>query len=138
MRQFIAFLFVGSFAALLNIATRIAVNQLISYESSIAVAFIVGLISAYLLNRIIVFGSSGRTIGSEFSYFVIVNLAALAQIYLISISLAWYVLPAVGVHRHAETIAHVVGVVTPVFSSYLLHKYLTFRKRVVVETSNGG
>lgn len=131
MGKFIAFLFVGGFAALLNIGTRIAVNEFISYEGAIAIGFMIGLISAYLLNRILVFGSSGRAIQLEFSYFAIVNLAALGQIYLISLSLAWYVLPALNFHQHVETIAHVIGVVTPVFSSYFLHKYFTFRRKVI-------
>ena len=37
------------------------------------------------------------------------------------------VLPSLGVQRFVHEIAHAVGVVVPVFSSYLGHKHLSFK-----------
>jgi len=37
------------------------------------------------------------------------------------------VLPALGIHSYAEEIAHALGILAPVITSYLGHKHLTFR-----------
>jgi putative flippase GtrA len=61
--------------------------------------------------------------------FSAVNAIAVLQTWLISMGLALYVLPYWGVIRFAEEIAHAVGVVVPVFTSYLGHKHFSFRER---------
>lgn len=52
---------------------------------------------------------------------------AVLQTLAVSMGLALYVLPALGVTRHVAEIAHAVGVIVPVFTSYLGHKHLSFR-----------
>jgi DNA-binding transcriptional MocR family regulator len=52
---------------------------------------------------------------------------AVAQTLAISLALAWWLLPALGVERHVEAIAHAVGVAVPVVTSYLGHRRFTFR-----------
>jgi hypothetical protein len=42
-------------------------------------------------------------------------------------ALAYYVLPALHVEQFREAIAHAVGVMIPVFTSYLGHKHFSFR-----------
>jgi putative flippase GtrA len=42
--------------------------------------------------------------------------------------LAVIMFPAVGFTWHAETVAHVTGVVSPAVTSYLLHSSYTFGK----------
>lgn len=70
---------------------------------------------------------------TEISWFVLVNLLALAQTWGLSVYLV-RVLPAVlpvkgaaGLEL-AEAIAHGAGILLPVFTSYIGHKYLTFRE----------
>jgi putative flippase GtrA len=60
-------------------------------------------------------------------YFILVNLVAVAQTWAISMLLLHWVLPWLGVNAYAREIAHAVGVVVPVFTSYLGHKHLSFR-----------
>jgi putative flippase GtrA len=43
--------------------------------------------------------------------------------------LAYYLLPWLGVTRHVFEIAHAVGVVVPVFASYLGHRRWSFDNR---------
>jgi hypothetical protein len=76
-----------------------------------------------------VFMPSGRAIHDEYLRFGIVNLVALAQVWIISVGLARFVFPAVQFTFHADTVAHVVGVVAPVFTSYLGHKYFSFQPK---------
>jgi putative flippase GtrA len=82
--------------------------------------------TAYLLNRHFVFAASGRGVASEYTRFALVNLAAVAQVWIVSVGLARLVFPAIGFTWHAETVAHVIGVAIPVFTSYLGHKHFSF------------
>ena len=82
--------------------------------------------TAYLLNKGFVFASSGRGVASEYTRFALVNLAAVAQVWIVSVGLARLVFPAISFTWHAETVAHVIGVTIPVFTSYLGHKHFSF------------
>jgi putative flippase GtrA len=84
------------------------------------------MITAYLLNKYFVFEASGRAVASESLRFAFVNLAAVAQVWVVSVGLARYLFPAIGFTWRADTVAHVIGVVVPVFTSYLGHKHFSF------------
>jgi len=125
-KRFALFLVAGGTAALVNILSRIAFNWLMPYEVAIVVAYLCGMTTAYLLNKRFVFASSGRGVASEYTRFALVNLAAVAQVWVVSVGLARLVFPAIGFAWHAETIAHVIGVTIPVFTSYMGHKHFSF------------
>jgi putative flippase GtrA len=124
--RFARFLLVGGFAAAVNVLARIAFNAVVSYEIAIVLAFMVALTVAFVLNRAFVFGSTGAAV-PQYARFGVVNVAALAQVWIVSVGLARWVFPAVDMHWHPETVAHVIGVLVPVFTSYVAHKYYTFR-----------
>ncbi len=125
-RRFILFLGAGGAAAVVNILSRIALNLVIRYEIAIVVAYLIGMTTAYLLNKHFVFAASGRNVTSEYLRFTLVNLAAVAQVWIVSVGLARFAFPAAGFAWHAETVAHVIGVAVPVFTSYLGHKHFSF------------
>lgn len=125
-RRFILFLGAGGAAAVVNILSRIVLNWAMPYEIAIVVAYLIGMTTAYLLNKRFVFAASGRNVTSEYLRFALVNLAAVAQVWIVSVGLARYVFPAAGFAWHAETVAHVIGVAVPVFTSYLGHKHFSF------------
>ena len=127
-QRFVLFLLAGGAAALINILARIAFNWIMSYEVAIIVAYLCGMTAAYLLNRHFVFEASGRSMRSEYSRFALVNLLAVAQVWVVSVGLARFVFPAIGYGWHAETVAHVIGVIVPVFTSYLGHRHFSFAK----------
>ncbi len=127
-RQFVRFLAVGGFAALVNIATRIAFDWLMPYEMAIVLAYVTGLAIAFLLNRRHVFPDAGDGRGAQLLRFTLVNLVALAQVWAVSVGLLHFVLPRLGFVSYAETVAHVIGVASPVLTSYLGHKHFTFRR----------
>ena len=126
-RQFITFLVAGGAAAIANFGSRILLSYWLPYVPSIIIAFVIGLVSAFVLNRAFVFVNASNTLRNQAWWFTIVNLAALVQTLVISVALGKYALPAVGMGEHAETIAHGIGVLVPVMTSYIGHKHLSFR-----------
>ena len=127
-RQFLVFLGVGGFAALVNFASRILYNTHLNYEWSVFFAYLTGMITAYLLSRYLVFGSSNRTRRSELFRFTIINIAAVIQVWGISVGLARYVFPWITFEYYPYEIAHLIGLGVPVFTSYLGHKYFSFER----------
>ncbi len=126
MRRFIAFLLTGVAAAAVNIVSRILFTFAVSYEVAVVLAFMVGMTTAFTLAKVFVFKGTGRSLRVEYGRFALVNLAALVQVFAISVLLAKVVFPAIGFAWHAETIAHVVGVLSPVLVSYQGHKRFSF------------
>lgn len=125
-RRFVLFLFAGGAAALVNILSRIAFNWFMPYEVAIVVAYLCGMTVAYLLNKYFVFEMSGRGMTSEYLRFALVNLLAVAQVWIVSVGLARLVFPAIGFTWYADTAAHIIGVIVPVFTSYLGHRHFSF------------
>ena len=124
--RFALFVLAGGAAALINILSRIALNWIMPYEVAIVVAYLCGMTAAYLFNKHFVFAASGRGVASEYVRFALVNLVAIAQVWVVSVGLARFIFPAVGFVWHADTVAHVVGVAVPVFTSYVGHKHFSF------------
>jgi putative flippase GtrA len=120
------FLLAGGLAAVINVLSRIAFNQFMSFEAAIVLAYVVGMTTAYTLNRSFVFKRSGRSVRDEYLRFTIVNLAAVAQVWIVSVLLTRFVFPSIGFLWHTETVSHVIGVTVPVFTSYLGHKKISF------------
>jgi len=63
----------------------------------------------------------------EFIRFAIVNAVSFAQVWIVSVGLARLVFPAIGFGWQAETTAHVIGVLSPVATNYVLHERFSFR-----------
>jgi putative flippase GtrA len=125
--QFIRFALTGGVAALVNLASRYLLNFHVGFEIAVALAYLVGMLTAYVLARLFVFQASGRGVRSELVRFAIVNVVALVQVWVISVGLANLVFPAIGFTWHANDVAHLIGVVSPVVTSYFGHRYYSFR-----------
>jgi putative flippase GtrA len=125
--RFIAFLVTGGIAAGVNIASRWLLEFVVSFEAAVVYAFLAGLVTGFLLFRLFVFKAATGGKHWQFVRYTLVNLVALAQVWLISVGLARFVFPAIGVTWLGETAAHVIGVLSPVASSYILHKRFSFR-----------
>ena len=116
-KQFWRFLAAGGVAAAANFGSRFLFSLWVRYEWAIVFAYLVGMIVAFLLMRCFVFDAGGRPPARQAAIFVAVNLFALLQTLLVSIALARWV---------SEAIAHLVGVMVPVVTSYFGHRLLTF------------
>lgn len=126
-RTFLLFLLTGGFAAAVNWTSRIFYNLWLPYSYAIVVAYLTGMVTAFLLAKMFVFTTSTQSIVRSAAIFTLVNGAAVLQTWSVSIALAYYVLPAIGATWHVKEIAHLVGVAVPVFTSYIGHKRFTFR-----------
>lgn len=119
---------VGGFAAAVNIGARLLFSIFVSFEIAVILAFPVALTFAFVLNRHYVFHAPKDNISTQYARFFLVNLIGLAQILVVSILLARIFFPLIGFVWNAETIAHIVGVLSPVVTSYVLHNQYTFAK----------
>jgi len=128
-RQFIAFVVTGGIAALLNFGSRILLGYFVPYVPSIIIAYIVGMVTAFVLNRWLVFKEADGSIHHQVAWFIAINVLAVLQTLLVSVALADWLLPLLHIEWHRETLAHAVGVATPVVTSYLGHKHFTFRTK---------
>jgi len=126
-RQFLVFLLTGGFAALVNFCSRIVYNLWVDFSLAIVLAYLTGMVTAFVLARQFVFKDSTQSLQRSVLYFTLVNGVAVLQTWGITVVLAYYVLPAMGWTLHVKEAAHAVGVVVPVFTSYLGHKHFSFR-----------
>ena len=129
-RQFSKFVFVGGIAAIINFVSRIFFSYAISYRWAIVWAYLLGMFTAYILQRLFVFDASGQHPLREFTYFTLVNMVAIIQVWLISVGLAEYLFPALGFKWFAKEIAHAIGITIPAITSYYGHKYISFKKLI--------
>ena len=126
--QFVKFLFAGGTAAAANFGSRIVLSLWLPYVPSIVIAYCIGMVTAFVLNRMFVFVASSNRLHTQALWFIVVNLAAVAQTVLISLLLARWAFPQLGMDWHPETIAHAFGVAVPVVTSYFGHLHLSFRR----------
>lgn len=126
--RFLRFAVTGALAAAVNILSRMLLSSYMSYSASIIASFLIAMTTGYLLMKFTVFERSGRHPGGEYLRFGLVNVVALAQVWCVSMVLARYVLPWAVPSLPPETPAHVIGVLSPVVTSYFLHKHFTFGK----------
>jgi putative flippase GtrA len=126
-REFLVFLLTGGFAAAVNWGSRILYNIWMPYSSAIIVAYITGMITAFILAKLFVFKSSTQSTGRSVFFFTLVNLVAVLQTWAVSVGLAYWLFPRLGMNWHDRNIAHLVGVAIPVFTSYAGHKRWSFK-----------
>jgi putative flippase GtrA len=127
MTPFLKFLLTGGISALVNIGSRALLSLALPFEVSVLAAYLIGMVVAFMLMRAFVFARSGQAPASEFVRFGIVNAVGLALVWLVSVALAGWLFPAVGFTWHAEFVAHTIGVLSPVVTSYFGHKLFSFR-----------
>jgi len=127
-REFLKFLVAGGIAAAANVLSRILFSRFMGLEAAVILAYCVGMLVAFVLMRSQVFPRSGSRLSHQVAKFVAVNLAAVLQTLVITLLLARWALPALGVRHFVEEIAHIVGVCVPVVTSYFGHKHFSFRR----------
>lgn len=125
-RQFFAFVLTGGLAAGVNFGSRIVYNQWLDFSSSVVLAYLTGMLTAFILARAFVFTQGTQSVRRSALFFVLVNGVAVLQTWAISMGLVT-LLPLAGVEHFVPEIAHAVGVMVPVFTSYLGHKRFSFR-----------
>ena len=126
-RQFLVFLITGSIAAGVNFCSRILYSLWLDFSPAVILAYLTGMITAFVLAKVFVFKDSQQAVHHSAMFFILVNVVAALQTWLISLGLANYVLPTLGIKVLVLEIAHAVGVAVPVVTSYIGHKRWSFR-----------
>jgi putative flippase GtrA len=127
-REFGRFLFAGGTALVIHWLSRIMLNWFLGYSASIALAYLIGIVTAFLLNRIFVFPYSDRPLSAQLFIFFAINIAAFPVVWLAAYVLGEWVLRHWMSRDLAYAFAHGFAIALPVFVSFILHKYITFRK----------
>ena len=127
-REILLFVLVGGIAAAANFGSRFVFSVFARFDVAVVLAFFVGLATAFVLNRAFVFvGERSTSWRIEALRFVVVNLGGLVLTLVVSLYFLHYLLPATDISRGPEAIAHLAGIAATVVSSYLAHKFWTFR-----------
>jgi putative flippase GtrA len=126
-KQFALFVITGGIAALANFCSRFGFNVFTSFEVAVILAYLVGMVTAFILAKLFVFKDSTHSTSRSFTWFTMVNIVAIAQTFFISTGLFYYGFPWMDYEFYPAATAHAIGVVFPVFTSFIGHKYLSFR-----------
>jgi len=125
--RFLRFVVTGGIAAGVNVGVCWLLSFVMSYEMAVALSYLAGMTTAFTLARTYVFDGEGGRATMQYSRFALVNAVAFAQVWLVSVGLARGLFPAIGYTFHADTVAHVIGVGSPIVTSYIGHKKISFR-----------
>lgn len=129
-KQFLAFLLTGGISAIVNFISRIFYNQYCDFSTAVILAYITGMICAFLLAKLFVFRKSQQTLHKSILYFMLVNIAGILQTWAVSMGLDVFLLPTLGVRIYTREIAHAIGITVPVFTSFLGHKFYSFKQPI--------
>ena|SRR5271168_720360 len=129
-RRFAGFVVTGGIAAVCNLSARFLMSRVIRFEFAVLLAYLVGMVVAFVLARSFVFERNGRDWHAQLARFAIVNIFGFAQVWLVSVGLVRLVFPWVAFHWHSEDVGHLIGVASPVVVSYYAHKHFSFRPTV--------
>ena len=127
-RQFARFVFVGGVALVLNWLSRFAFNAFVGYGWAIVLAYLVGMIIAFMLNKLYVFPYSKRSLNFEIVFFSLVNIVAFPFVWIFAFVFGEWVLNHWIRIDLALAVAHGVAITLPVFVNFILHKCVTFRE----------
>ena len=127
-REFLKFLLAGGTAAAAQWGSRFAFSHFVEFGWAVALAYLVGLATAFVLNKLFVFGASDRSVGREMTYFALVNAISFPIVWIVSIVFGAMLLPQVMDRPVAEAVGNAIGIISPVGLSFVLHKFFTFRK----------
>ncbi|MDC3363306.1 GtrA family protein [Planktomarina temperata] len=128
MDRFLKFLITGGLAAIFNLLFRWFLNGFIVFEIAVLASYICAMLLAFYLTKIFVFEATDTSLIVQLFRFILVNIVSLLIVWSVSVALYRVIFPYLDFHWYAKSISHLIGVCSPVFVSYILHKKYTFAK----------
>lgn len=125
--QFFKFLMVGGLAAFLHWMARYLLTPLIGYVWALVLAYAFGIFVGYTLNAWLVFSEAKTKRRQQVIYFTVFNLLMAPVVIGVAYVLSEYVFKWAGWTYHPREFAHAIGVASPIFFNFLLHKFFTFK-----------
>ncbi|WP_426150124.1 GtrA family protein [Pseudomonas sp. DC3000-4b1] len=126
-REFLIFIATGGIAAAVNFFSRILISQWFGFSIAIVLAYLCGMVTAFVLFRLFVFKRSTTPLHHSALWFTLVNAVAVIQTWAVSMLMYRYVVPVLDIEIFQRELSHAVGIIVPVFSSYLGHRHFTFK-----------
>ncbi len=135
--QFLAFLGAGALAALVNFLVRILLSRAgMEYSLAVALAYLAGMVVAFILFYKLVFRNNTNSLGRSLFGFVMVNLMGILLTVAVSSLLYYRVFPALDFAFYSGEIAHFLGISTTSVSSFIGHKFFSFREAGTAGTAD--
>ena len=125
IREYFRFLITGGLAAGINFGSRFVFSIFLPFQVAVPLAYIVGMFVAFWLFRTMVFSNSSTSLRKSIFRFTVVNAFGLLQTWLVSV---WFVtIVDLGSRAMDEAVAHFTGMSLAMLSSYLGHRFYTFK-----------
>jgi len=126
-KEFLRFLLTGGIAAIVNFLSRIFFNLWFDFSTSVYLAFVAGMVTAFFLKKQFVYTEGRQPITYSIGFFIVVNIIGFLQTLVVTMVCFYYVLPYLGIVKMAHEISHALGLIAPIITSYIGHKKLSFR-----------
>lgn len=132
-QELLLFLASGALAACVNFFSRKLLSVYLPLGYAVSIAYFFGMITAFFLFRKHVFTQNNDPLITQATRFFIVNIIAMLQTLLITLLFASHLINPfkvniLGYPFTHEDIAHGIGICIPTVSSFLGHKFYSFRK----------
>ncbi len=127
-KQFLGFLAVGGLAALLHWLARLFLSIWLPFSLAVVIAYMVGMLVAFLLNSIFIFPTSEKARHAQARDFVLVNLSFFPVVWLAAVQINHW-LKTVGMISHSEELAHALAIPLPMLATFLIYKFFTFKEK---------
>ena len=113
-------------AALLHWLSRIWFSTFLEFEVAVFLSYFVGLIVAFVLNKVYVFPKSTVDTSAQIRRFIVVNTITLPLVWLTSLFLVKTLTFIVDMQLR-EAVAHGIAVALPAISSFVAYKLFAFK-----------
>lgn len=126
--QFIRFLLVGGFSAVVNFSVGYLSADYLPLNIDYILGHLSGMVVAFILFELLVFGKADHERHKSIGAFILINLLAVVQTYIIGTALEGHFFPSIGYTFFADELARAIAIMVPVVSSFIGHKHITFRQ----------
>lgn len=130
-RQFLGFVAVGGTAALLHWLARIVLSLWLPFSLAVVLAYVVGMLVAFLLNSFFVFQRSTRPRALQARDFIIINLASFPLVWFAALQINSGLQALGPLHdagaRYTEALAHAIAISLPMLATFLIYKFHAFK-----------
>jgi len=123
--QFLKFMIVGLTAAILHWVARYLLNTVFSFSVSIVLAYCVGMLVAFVLNRLFVFPDSTVPLKLQANRFILINASMFPVVWGFSLVVAG-ILAGFSV-PFSQSIAHGLAVLLPSGITFIAYKFFSFK-----------
>lgn len=122
------FLICGTAAAAVNWFAGLYLVTFMPFSTAILLAYAIGMATGFILYRIYVFKSREGPVVIQVLIFLGVNLVAAAQVWAVTLFLAYTIFPPLGLSAEiGNPLAHLIAIAIGAVLNYIGHSTLTFR-----------